>query len=363
MGEERKLVSIIIPAYNIEKYIDRCLESLLAQTYSQLEVLVVDDGSTDDTWSHIEQFMAKDKRVKGFRRENAGVSAARNFALDMATGFYIQFVDSDDYLNENAVEVLVNAIETSGAAWVNCQYNRVDEAGNKLEEYSFLKGYKIVASPEERFSLIRNELLDYHIGYEVWDKLFLASIIKEKELRFNEACHIGEDLAFNICYGYYASSINCIEDRLYNYLVRSDSAMDNAKSLSKNFAEHLELVKGIEPEFNKAFENNPEIKDKFYQLFYKLMLHGCWRHTAPECIEEIRKIKDSYYENYLSEALKHKEEFDQFFLPEMARLYYRFGLYIKAHLEGDFLEQIYLRFYDLYRSLRKRDTLKEWRLS
>ncbi len=361
MCNTKKLVSIIVPAYNVENYIDRCLESILAQTYSEIEILVVDDGSKDNTWNHIESFMKKDERVKGFRRENVGVSATRNFAIEIATGYYLQFVDADDYLRNDAVEIMVNAIESSGASWVNCQYNRIDEADSLLEPFNFTKGIKHTETPEARFKLIRDELLEYFIGFEVWDKLFITSIIKDNHLRFDENCHLGEDLAFNICYGFYASSINCIEDRIYYYLIRENSAMENAKSLEKNFREHLALVKGIEPRFNQVFSG--ELKDKFYQLFYKLMLHGFWRHNAEEALQLVKEVNDEYYYRYLIESLKHKDEFKDFYCKEKVRLYYRYGLYIDAYVRDDLCEKIYLSIYDIYRKLRKWDTIREWQLS
>ncbi|MDC7280503.1 glycosyltransferase [Butyrivibrio fibrisolvens] len=361
MNNVDKLVSIIIPAYNVENYIDKCLESVLDQTYKNIEVIVVDDGSSDDTWSHIEEFSNRDSRVRAFRRDNSGVSATRNFALDQANGYYIQFVDSDDYICEEATHKLVNAIETTNASWVNCQYNRIDDNGNQLEVFDFIKGIYVTDTEESRLKFIRDNLLEYRVGYEVCFKLFKASIIKEYNLRFNDKCRIGEDLAFNICYGFYADSIVCIEDRIYNYIIRSNTAMENAKSLKTNFEERLTLVKGIEPTFKNVFSG--KTKDDFYQLFYKLMLLGCWKHTAEESLQMIKEVNDKYFEEYLSESLKHKSEFGKIFRPDLAMLYYKYGLYIDSYLNGRKLNIIYLEMYNMYRRLRKRDTLREWRLS
>lgn len=358
MYNEKKVVSIIVPAYNVENYIDRCIESIIAQTYTDIEILIVDDGSTDSTWSHIHSFAEKDQRIRGFKRENAGVSSARNFALSQMKGQYVQFVDADDYLRKDAVETLVNAIESSDASWVNCQYNRIDENNNPLDEYGFTKGLKKTETPEERFHFIRDELLEYYVGYEVWNKLYLASIIMDNRITFDEECHLGEDLEFNICYSFYAASINCIEDRLYYYLVRSNSAMENAKSFSYNFKEHLALSKGIESRFSEVF--NGDIKNKYYQLFYKLMLHACFRHTAVEAFQVAKEYDDDFYKKNLDEALKHKEEFSQLFHPEMAMLFYRYGLYINTYLRRDLKGKIYFKFYNLYRKLRKRETIEEW---
>ena len=361
MSSMEKLVTVMVPTYNVEKFIDRCLESILSQNYSNIELIVVDDGSTDDTWSHIQAFMERDSRVKGFHRENAGVSATRNYAMSQATGDYYQFVDGDDYLRKDAIEVLVNALEESNADWVNCQYSRIDEDGKELEGIDFTQGFIDIASQEKKFSLIVNQLLEYKIGYEVWNKLFLASIINSNRIRFTEDCHIGEDLAFNISYAFHADSINCIEDRLYIYQVRSNSSMEQAKNLTTNIKEYLALVKGVEPQFSKVFTG--DTREKFYQIFFKLMLRASWNFTAEETLRALRTIDDNYYYDNLSESLKHKAEFQKFLRQDMAMLYYKYGLYINAYIKGDFKEKVYLAIYNFYRRLRSRDTLREWQLS
>lgn len=358
--KEEKLVSIIVPAYNVENFIDKCLESLLAQTYRNLEILVVDDGSVDNTFSHIQKYQQMDARVKGFRRENAGVSATRNFAIEQANGYYLQFVDSDDYLSEDAVATLVYAIESSKADWINCQYNRVDEQGNLLDEYCFIKGFKETVSEEERFKLIRDQLIDYLIGYEVWNKLFITSIVKDNGICFLEDCHIGEDLAFNICYAMHAKAIKCIENRIYYYLIRTDSAMGQAADLNKNFKEHLALVKGIEGPFNKAFTG--EMKNNYYQIFYKLMLHASHGFNAMETAKVAEKIADDFYLNNLKSALSHKKDFTDFCRQDLAKMYFRYGLFIKAQLTGNIIDKLYLKLFDAYRKLRNRSTISEWEL-
>ncbi len=131
-NKTNKLVSIIIPAFNVENYIEQCLKSVLAQTYSPIEIIVVDDGSKDNTWKHIEMAMKNDSRIRGFHRDNSGVSATRNFALEQAGGEYICFVDGDDYVAADMVATLVETIEVDSSDWVNCQYHRVDDAGNFL---------------------------------------------------------------------------------------------------------------------------------------------------------------------------------------------------------------------------------------
>ncbi len=360
MEEMNKLVTIIIPAFNVEKYIGRCLESVLAQSYSHLEIIVIDDGSSDNTWQVVSSYADRDDRIKAFHRNNSGVSASRNFAIDQSSGHYIQFVDADDYIRSDAVEIMVKALESSGASWVNCQYNRLDEADNKLEEYSFINGFIVTDTKDKRFRFIRDELCDYRVGYEVWNKLFIASIIKENSLTFSEDCRIGEDLAFNICYGFFADSINCIDDRIYNYLIRSDSAMGTVGSLEKNIEEHLLLCKAVEKQLDKA--QMSAYKDCFYQLFYKLLIHASCGYTARETVEVVKNLNDSYYIDNMQEALTHKNELIELVRPEVSKLYYKYVLYVVSDIKHNKFQKLYLKLFDIYRVLRRRPTIEEWRI-
>lgn len=361
MGElYDKLVSIIVPAFNVENYIEECLRTILKQSYSKIEVLVVDDGSTDGTWQCIERFMQSDSRVHGFHRQNAGVSASRNFAIDYASGEYICFIDSDDFISDDMISLLVKSIESDGSDWVNCQYHRVDDKGRLLEEYDFKQGLVKTDFPSKRLDLVLNSLLDYQIGYEVWNKLFKSSIIREHKISFIKDCHIGEDLAFNICYAFYANAISCIPERPYYYRVRSDSAMGVMIELDKNFREHLSITKGIQSYFENAFDH--EMKDRFYQLFVKIMSHASHGHTANETVCVAKAVGDDYYIKWLTVALKHRPEFTQFFGKEQAKLNYRCGLYIKSKLGGDLLGDLYIKSYNIYCIMRKRSTIGEWKL-
>ena len=129
------MVTVIVPAYNMEKYLARCLDSLLAQSYTDLEILVIDDGSKDRTYEIAERYAGKDGRIKAFHKENGGVSSARNLGIEKATGEYILFMDPDDLIEADSVEVLVRSME-SGADLVSCQYSRWTDDGQQLEDYN-----------------------------------------------------------------------------------------------------------------------------------------------------------------------------------------------------------------------------------
>lgn len=356
-----KLVSIIVPAYNVEKYIRECLESLVEQTYRNIEVIVVDDGSHDRTWDIISEFMKMDSRIIGFRQENKGVSAARNIALEKACGYYIQFVDGDDYISVDAVEKLVTALEDNKTEWVNLQYHRVDEAGNALDDYNFTKGYMDLSDENKKLVFITDVLIEYLVGYEIWDKLYVSSLIKDNNLRFDEKCHMGEDLEFNICYSLLSSSLICIEDRLYYYRIRGGSAMQSITALSDNFNERLLLIQGIEKPIKAFFSEHRE--KKFSQIFYKLMLYACKGCTVGE-IADVATVSPykSYYAEYLAKALSTKDVFSELFPDYLAQIYRRAGYYILTRLNGSIKGKLYFVIYNLYRRLRGREVIAEWKL-
>ncbi|WP_051199905.1 glycosyltransferase family 2 protein [Butyrivibrio sp. FCS006] len=356
IGKSEKLVSIIVPAYNVEKYIERCLESILEQTYQDIEVIVVDDGSHDGTWEIVGRFMKMDSRIMGYQRENRGVSAARNFALKRASGDYIQFVDADDYISRFAVEKLVNTMESNCADWLNFQYHRVDETENSLDEYDFIIGHNDISGQQGKFEFLRDVLMEYRVGYEIWDKLYVTRIIRQNDLKFDENCHIGEDLEFNICYSMYANSLVCLKDRLYFYRVRSGSAMQSLSNFSSAFEERLIVLRGIQEAYSMCFTG--DYKNKYYQLSCKLFRHACQGHTTEEVAEvAMNSRQKKFCLELLTEILRHKRELKKFLPEEIANTYWREILYIFTKLNGSLKGRLYLGFYDLYRKLGRRDTI------
>ena len=119
---ENNLISIIVPIYNSENYIKKCLDSILAQTYSNLEVILIDDGSTDNSYNICKDYQKKDNRIVLLQQKNAGVSRARNHGLEVAKGEYIGFVDSDDYIEPEMYEILLNSIIESNSKIAICNY-------------------------------------------------------------------------------------------------------------------------------------------------------------------------------------------------------------------------------------------------
>ena len=185
---QNKKVSVIVPVYNMEKYLSRCVDSILSQTYADLEVILVDDGSKDSSAAICDQYAERDGRIKVVHKANGGLSSARNAGLDLATGDYIGFVDSDDYISPEMYSVLCHHIENSDCEIANVMYVRADENGRTTPSKVPHNTDKEIEA--EQFA---KELMLHTGDVSVCTKLFRAELFKN--IRFPEG-KLNEDLLF-----------------------------------------------------------------------------------------------------------------------------------------------------------------------
>ncbi len=217
---ESPLVSIIVPAYNTESYLGRCLESLAGQTYSNLEILVIDDGSTDGTYSICEAYAKKDSRFRIFHKENSGVSDSRNLGLEKARGTYLVFADSDDYVKPDYVQTLVTAAE--GAQLVCGEFFFVED-GVERKHPSILQETEIrKMTARDAIDLLPNK--QTFQGY-ICSKLFVTEILNREGLRFDPTVKIWEDMLFCLLYLTKIQSVAYVGKPIYDYVQRDSSAM------------------------------------------------------------------------------------------------------------------------------------------
>lgn len=187
MNIDNPLVSIVIPAYNVEKYISQCIGSCVKQSMNQIEIIVVDDGSTDSTGEIIEKWSQKDSRIKIIHQENGGVSAARNKGINNSSGEYITFVDGDDFLAMDYIAYMLHLIrkdDSDFAVSLNC-YTKKGGKQVKQEKYKVIK-------PEDAVAL----LLSPKIIVGCWNKIYKKSFISREGLRFSTDLFYGEGLDF-----------------------------------------------------------------------------------------------------------------------------------------------------------------------
>ena len=221
-------VTIIIPAYNVEEYIYRGIESCINQTYDNLEIIIVDDGSTDKTALIIEQYAHKDSRIVFLKQKNAGVSSARNNALDHTTGNYVVFLDSDDWLELNAVDQLLSRVD--GESFIICSRYIVDETNTDLKENDDVRTEFEVAKGA---TILESFLYKYFYFQSSCYKLFDVEIINKYSLRFSEDISHGEDGLFVVQYLQFINSLISVPIPLWNILERSKSASNSSFNVKK----------------------------------------------------------------------------------------------------------------------------------
>lgn len=212
------LISIIVPIYNVEKYLDKCIKSIVVQTYYNIEIILINDGSTDGSLNICKKWKNKDKRITLLDCQHNGVSEARNIGIKKATGKYISFVDSDDYIDKRFIEKMYNKLTTAKCEIVQCGFEKINNEGKVLERSRYKKNE---IKP-------KNEVLKeidsvHHVENVVlWNKLYLASLFKDLEFPFGR---INEDEFITYKLFYKCSNIAIINEYLYYYRYNIKSIM------------------------------------------------------------------------------------------------------------------------------------------
>lgn len=222
----KDLISVIVPVYKVEKYIHRCIDSILNQTYKNLEIILVEDGSPDNCGKICDEYAKKDKRVKVIHKENGGVSSARNVGLDNATGKYLTFIDADDYVNEYYCQILLETLIEKNVDCVVCGYNRIYNPENKLEKITAKRSYEIEGEEIIETILSAQSGLGF-VTMKLWKR------DKIKNVRFNEEIVVAEDALFTLQASKYIKNMYIINKDIYNYIFNDVSAV---RKYNKDYA-------------------------------------------------------------------------------------------------------------------------------
>lgn len=209
-------ISIIVPVYKVEQYLRRCVDSILAQTFSDFELMLVDDGSPDECPAICDEYAAKDTRIRVIHKQNGGVSSARNAALEMACGTYIMFCDGDDTVDPRWCELHYQMISQHPDAWVVSDIVKVDRNGYPI--FSAV-GNQNTNQSGTYFDVYRCGLSPYLVN-----KIFRSEIIRNCRIKLDESVFLGEDIGFNIAYYRQCSEICRIHEKLYHYYDTPDAA-------------------------------------------------------------------------------------------------------------------------------------------
>ncbi len=275
---EEDLISIVIPVYKVEKYLEKCIESVLKQTYTNLQIILVDDGSPDNCGKICDEYAKRDSRIDVIHKVNGGLSEARNVGISKAKGRYIGFVDSDDYIKENMYEILLNLIKEYNADASICNLYDVIEGkeyirnkNNGIQEYS-------------RLDILKEVLLDKNIQSYAWNKLYKKELFDEVKYPIGKKY---EDIGTTFYIFEKCNKIVVTSEPEYYYLKRSDSLVNNVTE--STVFDYMELI------LQRYLYINDNIKElRQYNDYYlvKTLL------TANNDIKELKQIEEKTKQKY-----------------------------------------------------------------
>ena len=285
------LLSIIIPVWNNPKSIKKITSSILSQSFSDFELILVDDGSTDDTLQRLQGIAAGDSRVRVFTKPNGGPSSARNLGLDEANGKYIQFFDSDDNIKDGSLSLVVDEMEqrSSDMAVSGWQINLLTKDGS-VKPLEHISPARQVLDGNIKKPVIRSLGIDGTL-YNLWNKLFRADIIRKHDLRFREDLWFGEDLVFALNYLEHVKRVDIIPDITYCYLTNVGDSVVSRSSLVPEYriANDEEIVKFAEDNLDNESRDLLNWLRRRWVMSFWIIVSGSGK-SLPEKRKLIRQV-------------------------------------------------------------------------
>lgn len=214
-------ISVVIPCYNAEKYIERCIESIINQTYSNLEIIVVNDGSVDKSKELISRYL-EDKRIVYVEQSNSGEYSARNKGIEVATGEFLGFVDADDYVDPTMYEKLYTALESSDVDMAVCNFNQIYESLTKYSYSNIPEG--VLSIESDAYGYWTKVCASSPPNNYVWTRLYRRSIVEKSNVRFENYPHSADTL-FNFKLLPHLRNVVFVNEGLYNYVQRENSGI------------------------------------------------------------------------------------------------------------------------------------------
>lgn len=283
MIDDKILISVVVPIYNVEKYLNKCIEGLLNQDYSNLEIILVDDGSTDSSGKIVDEYKEKNKNIKVIHKENGGLSSARNAGLKEAIGKYIIFIDSDDWIDTKMISTLFNLIKENDADISICSFLRTNGSDGAFKYTN--PQIKTFTNKEALMQLYNDDCLTEFVV--AWNKLYNIELFKN--IKYPEGkIHEDEFTTYKLLYN--AKKIVYTNEKLYNYRITPNSIMNKAFNPNRLYV--LEAFK----------ERTEFAKNIGYDEFYIKTL----RRYCDLCIDCYSKCKSFLNDKALCEKLKNE---------------------------------------------------------
>ena len=282
----KEKISVVIPVYNVEKYLSECLDSVVNQTYPNLQIILVDDGSTDSSGKICDEYAEKDSRITVIHQDNQGAGAAKNTGLELINGDYFSIIDSDDYIETNYYEMMISAMQNHKADVAQCLFRNVFMDSVYERRYNFQsKRDRVIKRNRFLFELL------YDWKYSVfWNKLYKSSLLRN-DIRFPVGRKIDDEF-FTYKLICNAKKIININTPLYNYRMRKSSVMNvnNKDKLITDridcFIERLEYIKNIYPSLSKDY----------YYIFTDFLLYTYNSTSSTELKSTLEKYINVYPE-------------------------------------------------------------------
>ena len=274
----RPMVSIIVPVYNAEQYLRRCVDSILNQEYTDFELFLVNDGSTDSSGDICEEYGGKDTRVIVIQKKNTGVSDSRNQALDRARGKYLQFLDSDDWITPDATRLFVRAAEEYGCDMVISDFYRV--VGERLSPKGDIEEEGVLTQEEFAAHMMENPA-DFYYGV-LWNKLYRRDLVEEHNLRMDTDINWCEDFMFNLEYIRYARVFYALHAPIYYYVKRKGSLASQGINISKTVKMKLNVFEYYNNFYKHVLEEEDYEKNRLQ--VYRFFIDAAGDGTVPPSI-------------------------------------------------------------------------------
>lgn len=300
------LVSIIVPVYNAEEYIGTCIESIQKQSYKNIEILLINDGSKDGSAEICDRYQREDDRIKVFHRENHGVSATRNYGIEHASGDFIQFVDADDSLEPDTVAENLRIVKETGAELVffSFRYHIVDEG--RIQDNAFSESF--VGNAKEFFEKFFITLIDKELINPPWNKFIDCRLLKDGSVRFHENYSICEDMAFTAEILNKSNRIAFNPRMHYNYNLKSTGSL--VFRFHENYFEALSYYYDMSMNYCRRFQNRTEALRKLNTSYVELTIMYMKQISLYEKWErkqKIERIKQISNDKKLLQALESVE--------------------------------------------------------
>ncbi len=290
----KKKVSVIVPVYNVEDYLEKCLDSIMNQTLKDIEIIIVNDGSPDNSQVIIDEYKKKDKRIVSIVKENGGVGSARNLGLKKASGEYIAYIDSDDWIELDMLEKMYDRAKKTDSDIIICGYKNIYPS--RVEDT--LINDKIIMSTESR----KNSRLFNPIG--TWCKLYKRKFLLESDVLFTTDKVWYEDLSYTVKLLALTDKIDYVNLPLYNYLIRENSIMNSSKIL-KNLDLLISFNDIIDFFVGKSLYNKFYSELEFLAIEH-ILIYGVTRvcridgdkNTKAEVIKQFKNYINNKFPNY-----------------------------------------------------------------